>query len=400
MGRVSLTESYDDRSVISKLNEMDKRVKENTTVVTSAEAAAQASAQAAQETADRFAGSVGAVVQNANAQINASKAQVDQAKAEVDETVTTVAQAVQTANNASASAQQSAQTVATYDTRLTAAETKNTQQDTAISELQTADTQNVKLHANYQQDITGALVFNGADKIIVKDPSNFGKSVTVRHNDVELGQPIANPRYWNEAIGVDKNGNTLWQIEYDHLGNGDANLAFNLIKNDSSTKSGITITKRKDVIIPQVTNLPSGAPSTAIVNKAYVESTDGETNNLVHRTSAETINGVKTFTSPLTRSITNGGQACINAIGVQGNTYAIVGLDTNNVQRHILNMQIGSDNASRYSLQLRTHDYSATTGYDCSLTLELTTSGRLRLVLYRTDKSTGEIKSHVIGELQ
>ena len=91
MGRVSLTESYDDRSVISKLNEMDKRVKENTTVVTAAEASAQASAAAAQETADRFAGSVGAVVQNANAQINASKAQVDQAKAEVDEAVTTVA---------------------------------------------------------------------------------------------------------------------------------------------------------------------------------------------------------------------------------------------------------------------------------------------------------------------
>ena len=139
MGRVSLTEDYDDRSVIAKLNEMDKRVKENTTVVTSAEASAKASAQAAQETADRFAGSVGAVVQNANAQINASKAQVDQAKAEVDETVTTVAQAVQTANNASASAQQSATTVEGYDTRLTAVED--------------ADTHNVKLEGN--QSITG-----------------------------------------------------------------------------------------------------------------------------------------------------------------------------------------------------------------------------------------------------
>lgn len=157
MGRVSLTEAYDDRSVIAKLNEMDKRVKENTTVVTSAEASAKASAQAAQETADRFAGSVGAVVQNANAQINASKAQVDQAKAEVDATVTTVAQAVQTANNASASAQQSATTVASYDTRLTAAESKNDQQDTAISALQTADNQNVKINRinNYAVGLTG-----------------------------------------------------------------------------------------------------------------------------------------------------------------------------------------------------------------------------------------------------
>lgn len=139
MGRVSLTEDYDDRSVISKLNEMDKRVKENTSVVTSAEASAKQSAQAAQETADRFAGSVGAVVQNANAQINASKAQVDQAKAEVDEAVTTVAQAVQTANNASASAQASAQTVAGYENRVTA--------------LETADGQNVKLSGS--QSITG-----------------------------------------------------------------------------------------------------------------------------------------------------------------------------------------------------------------------------------------------------
>lgn len=139
MGRVSLTEAYDDRSVIAKLNEMDKRVTENTTVVTSAEASAKASAQAAQETADRFAGSVGAVVQNANQQINASKAQVDQAKADVDATVTTVAQAVQTANDASASAQQSAQTVSGYESRVTA--------------LETADEQNVKLGGN--QNITG-----------------------------------------------------------------------------------------------------------------------------------------------------------------------------------------------------------------------------------------------------
>ena len=157
MGRVSLTEAYDDRSVISKLNEMDKRVTENTTVVTSAEASAKASAQSAQETADRFAGSVGAVVQNANAQINASKAQVDQAKAEVDETVTTVAQAVQTANDASASAQQSATTVAGYDARLTATESKNSQQDTDIAALQTADGQNVKISRinEYAVGLTG-----------------------------------------------------------------------------------------------------------------------------------------------------------------------------------------------------------------------------------------------------
>lgn len=178
MTRVSLTGDYEDRSVISKLNEMDKRVKENASVVTSAEASARQSAQSAQETADRFAGSVGAVVQNANAQINASKA-------EVDETVTTVAQAVQTAegavttaNAASASAQQSAQTVAGYNTRLTTAEGEidTLQSDlnsvtlrvqTAegdivtiqgrVTALETADGQNVKINRinDYAVGLTG-----------------------------------------------------------------------------------------------------------------------------------------------------------------------------------------------------------------------------------------------------
>ena len=38
-----------------------------------------------------------------------------------------------------------------------------------------------------------------------------------------------------------------------------------------------------------------GAPSSAIANKAYVESTDGVTNNLVHRSANEKVDGIKTF---------------------------------------------------------------------------------------------------------
>ena len=371
MGRVSLTEDYDDRSVISKLNEMDKRVKENTTVVTSAEASAKASAQAAQETADRFAGSVGAVVQNANAQINASKAQVDQAKAEVDTTVTTVAQAVQTANNASASAQQSATTVQGYDDRLTAVETKNSQQDTDISALQTADTNNVKLRADYQQNLTGALVFNGADKIIVKDALNFGKSITIRHSDVELGQSPANVRYWNELIGLDKNGKTRWQIEYDHLNNGDANLTLNLLKNDASTKSGITITKRNNVIIPQVTNLPQGAPSTAIVNKAYVESTDGATNNLVHRSATERIGGEKDFTGLIKR---------ITGLLEDPTSYTentAISMNTNN-DKDIGSIMVASSSTHNYTI-MKVHQ-KGSNNY-CKLFIRINSEGRSDLIM-------------------
>lgn len=50
--------------------------------------------------------------------------------------------------------------------------------------------------------------------------------------------------------------------------------------------------KNSYISIPTV---PSNAPSSSIVNKAYVESTDGTTNNLVHKTANETITGAKTF---------------------------------------------------------------------------------------------------------
>ena len=39
-----------------------------------------------------------------------------------------------------------------------------------------------------------------------------------------------------------------------------------------------------------------GAPSDSYITKGYAESTDGETNNLVHRTANETIRNIKTFT--------------------------------------------------------------------------------------------------------
>lgn len=247
MGRVSLTEDYDDRSVIAKLNEMDKRVTENTTVVTAAEASAKASADAAQQTADRFAGSVGAVVQNANAQINASKAQVDQAKAEVDETVTTVAQAVQTANNASASAQQSANTVAGYDTRLTTAEGD-------IDALQTADTNNVKLKPAGDQHISGTLYI---DAWAAYGPQQFNLRGTQTDG-------------WKK-IGISDSQGDVTKIQ---MNREEIQLVGDKIYRNT---------------------VPSGADSRSIVNKAYVESTDGATNNLVHRTANEKVDGIKEF---------------------------------------------------------------------------------------------------------
>ena len=268
MGRVSLTEDYDDRSVISKLNEMDKRVKENTTVVTSAEASAKASAAAAQETADRFAGSVGAVVQNANAQINASKAQVDQAKAEVDETVTTVAQAVQTANQASASAQQSANTVATYDTRLTAVED--------------ADAQNVKL--NGAQTINGEKTFSNI--IIPTSTGNYNGGMVIKVPDSLSTTDIITA----------KNNNSPSVLNFRLLKDSTSTSFMTAIRTPSNQQKYTVYQVNDDGT--QVFRGPSpykGAPSDSYITKGYAESTDGETNNLVHRSANERINGYKQF---------------------------------------------------------------------------------------------------------
>ena len=79
---------------------------------------------------------------------------------EAEQAVTAANAAIATANAASANADAAAQqaqtaagTVAGYDDRMTAAESKNTQQDAAITALQTADGQNVKISGN--QNITG-----------------------------------------------------------------------------------------------------------------------------------------------------------------------------------------------------------------------------------------------------
>lgn len=297
MGRVSLTESYDDRSVIAKLNEMDKRVTENTTVVTAAEASAKASAQAAQETADRFAGSVGAVVQNANQQINASKAQVDQAKAEVDATVTTVAQAVQTADNASASAQQSAQTVAGYDTRLTAVEN--------------ADTQNVKLTG--EQTITGTKRFNYI--IIPTSTGNYNGGLVI-----EVPDSLS-----TTDIITAKNNNSSSVLNFRLLKDSASTSLMTMIRTPSNQQKYTIFQVNDDGT--QAFRGPSpysGAPSDSYVTKGYVESTDGVTNNLVHRSANEHIEGRKNSAFVYNNyceidafTVSRGGWHCIYDIGNQ-----------------------------------------------------------------------------------
>lgn len=87
--------------------------------------------------------------------------EAEQAIAQATAAIASANDAVSTANAASAAAsaaasqaQTAASTVAGYDTRLTAAETKNSQQDTSIAALQNADAQNVKI-SNINQYAVG-----------------------------------------------------------------------------------------------------------------------------------------------------------------------------------------------------------------------------------------------------
>ena len=222
------------------------------------------------------------MVQNANAQINASKAQVDQAKAEVDATVTTVAQAVQTANNASASAQQSAQTVAGYDDRLTATETKNTQQDTAIGALQTADAQNVKLTGS--QTINGEKTFSNI--IIPTSTGNYNGGMVIK---------VPDSLSTTDLITA-KNNNSSSVLNFRLTKNDTSTMLMTMIRTPSNQQKYTSYQVNDDgTHVLRGPSPYSGAPSDSYVTKGYVESTDGETNNLVHRTTNEKVDGIKTF---------------------------------------------------------------------------------------------------------
>ena len=104
----------------------------------------------------QFFAKINEIIANLAPTVNEAEAAIAQAT----QAVASANAAISTANAASANADAAAQqaqtaagTVAGYDARMTAAESKNTQQDTAISALQTADGQNVKLSGN--QNITG-----------------------------------------------------------------------------------------------------------------------------------------------------------------------------------------------------------------------------------------------------
>lgn len=76
MVKTSLVEAFDDRDVIAQIQKLDKTVRDQKDIAQGAVTAAEEARDAAQETADRFAGSVGAVVDQARQDMAQSRADV------------------------------------------------------------------------------------------------------------------------------------------------------------------------------------------------------------------------------------------------------------------------------------------------------------------------------------
>ena len=106
-----------------------------------------------------------------------------------------------------------------------------------------------------------------------------------------------------------------------------------------SSTLGLHLT-RENVAYVDIPTPVSGTPSTSAVNKSYVESTDGVTNNLVHRTSDETIGGNKTMVNHL-KSVNVGisGRLYVTVAGTRW--YEVCRLSTENTSRYIIELAGG-----------------------------------------------------------
>ena len=178
-------------------------------------------------------------------------AQANQAIASANSAIANANGAVETANAASAAAsaaasqaQTAASTVAGYDTRLTAAETKNSQQDTAIGTLQTADANNVKItgeHAigNYAVLLTGNQTKAGnltlVDQII-SSRANNKPNLTVVNTDIP--SVTSTDSKWSYPIifrAADQS--ELGHLTFGRTAAGKSYLTLTLIDSSNTTKT-------------------------------------------------------------------------------------------------------------------------------------------------------------------
>ena len=223
MPRISLRETYDNRSVIAQIAKVTD------------------TAEDAAETVEQKATEINDALTDVNAAVQAAEG------------------AVTTANAASAAAQQSAQTVAGYNTRLTTAEGEidTLQNDlnsvtlrvtTAegdivtiqgrVTALETADGQNVKINSinDYAVGLTGNQNVFGIK--IFTDNQRFTIPIRIKNtlDDVTEIAPISDRQ--SSLQFEDMNGRTLAKISYNHLSSGSKEVAVYIFdKNNQQHKT-------------------------------------------------------------------------------------------------------------------------------------------------------------------
>ena len=197
---------------------------------------------------------------------------VDEAEAAIaqaTQAVTTANAAVVTANAASANAdaasqqaQAAAATVAGYDARMTAVESKNTQQDAAITVLQDADGQDVKISGN--QNITGIKTVpteaTGVKSKQIANSLKVGAELDAYETMVRTvnAQVIGGPKQFIDNLTVINDKGYNRKTTFDWLNNPSANQAkaYNEILDANDARiyieqlySGTDGTKNKEFIL-------------------------------------------------------------------------------------------------------------------------------------------------------
>lgn len=155
---------------------------------------------------------------------------------------------------------------------------------------------------------------------------------------------------------------------------------------------------------PKGANPASGATDDSLVTANWISQTGNTApNNVVHRTANEDIDGIKTFKNIIYRQCSGSGQSTLRINNSSGNHYLSSLYDSNNKLRHQMNTQavITGDLATRTVFAMQTPDYDtvAQTGYHAELTLELVgTSGAYKLIMYKR-AGDGTLTSTTLGTL-
>ena len=173
----------------------------------------------------------------------AAIAQATAAIASANDAVTTANAASAAASAAASQAQTAASTVTGYDARLIAVESKNSQQDSSIAALQTADEQNVKINNinQYAVGLTGNQDNIAGRKVFLSEctgTSYFG--LTNKRASFSISDRSAKNRSWFRLL-EDANASSLIRGFYDINEDGSNQVVLSMDINVNGTAKTIEL---------------------------------------------------------------------------------------------------------------------------------------------------------------